>query len=407
MATDQYAVAVLLYRLFTGRLPQDFAPEQDRLLRQVTDLPPLPFSQRGVRPWPAVEALLRRALAKEPAERFESMDEMHAAISTVAISEEPTQALDHARVTTAKPVDTAVDTTVDTTVVSKALAKYGLASPLLRNGLATAPRVSLWTGSTGVAWFLYRAATVRGDGELLALADSWIERGEKLWSHQQGAFHNAARGITSERVGEATPFHTRGGLHAVGALIALSRGDGKNLSHHLTSFLEATGSSSSLDLTLGTSGRLLTATALFEALSRHSVAATEASRLRSLLERVGGELWNAVGSTASLAHCPRLPHLAMAHGWAAWEHPDTTPTLCCGRAGRALALAALYRYSGEIAWQERARALLSPPASPESVATLSTLPEADHGLFKGALGSALAAVELEDPEQAIMPLFGS
>ncbi len=492
-ASDQYAVGVLLYRLFTGQMPVDFPSEQERLLRQVVEAAPLPFSRRGVRPWPQVEAVLHRALAKEPERRFASMAQLHQALEAVA---EPAARQNNLDRRASNSKNNGSPSAMVSAKVSAALARYGLSSPLLRDGLPTAPRVSLWTGSAGVVWFLYRAAMVRGDGELLALADGWIERSEQLWSDEGRAFYSAARGITPEHVGTASPFHTRSGLHAVGALLARSRGDRKNLRRHLTAFLTAAGGRSpSLDLTLGSSGLVVAATALFEAASRHADAAGEAALLKSFIERLGGELWNAVGGTESLAHCPRLPHLGMAHGWAgllyallraaqvcdnalsegivgklealadaaqpagrgllwpgtlgnssavgqtpdlapgwcsgsagyvhlwlaaydrlggdrylalaeragwaAWEHPDSNPTLCCGTAGRALALAALYRHGGESGWRDRARALLARagkiPGDPAGEG---------QGLFKGALGAALAAVELEDPEHAIMPLFG-
>lgn len=70
-ATDCYALGVILYELLTNRAP--FSGEQPMavLLQHMRDAPPPP---RGLRPDlpPPVEAVVLRALAKEPAQRYAS-----------------------------------------------------------------------------------------------------------------------------------------------------------------------------------------------------------------------------------------------------------------------------------------------------------------------------------------------
>jgi serine/threonine protein kinase len=83
--SDLYGLAVLLYRLITGAHPVDFAAEPDLLLRQVLREPPLSFDRRGAPPWPALEAILIRALRKQPSRRFESVAALRRAL--VAIRE--------------------------------------------------------------------------------------------------------------------------------------------------------------------------------------------------------------------------------------------------------------------------------------------------------------------------------
>ncbi|MEZ4465732.1 MAG: serine/threonine-protein kinase [bacterium] len=69
VASDQYAVAILLYEMLTGRVPFRHPSAARVLVKQVSSAPPPP---RTIRPEiPAgVEAALLRALAKAPADRF-------------------------------------------------------------------------------------------------------------------------------------------------------------------------------------------------------------------------------------------------------------------------------------------------------------------------------------------------
>jgi len=75
-ASEQYAIAVLAYLLLTGLHPIDAPAVHDELLRRIAARPPLPFAARGVPAWPAVEQVLRRALAHEPEQRFADVGAM-------------------------------------------------------------------------------------------------------------------------------------------------------------------------------------------------------------------------------------------------------------------------------------------------------------------------------------------
>ena len=78
-AGEQHAVAALLYVLLTGTHYRDFSLEKQAMFRQIAEEPPLPFTARGLPAWPEVEAVLSRALAKEPGERFPSLAALAAA----------------------------------------------------------------------------------------------------------------------------------------------------------------------------------------------------------------------------------------------------------------------------------------------------------------------------------------
>lgn len=72
---DLYAVGVLLFEMLTGRVPFLDTAFPD-LCRAITDRPPPRFAELGVAVPPGLEAVVRRALAKKPSERFASAEEM-------------------------------------------------------------------------------------------------------------------------------------------------------------------------------------------------------------------------------------------------------------------------------------------------------------------------------------------
>lgn len=76
--SDVYALGVVLYRMLLGRLPFGDAPVA-AALGHLHDRPPPPRRQDPSIP-PEVEALLLRALAKEPQDRFPTMEAFAAAL---------------------------------------------------------------------------------------------------------------------------------------------------------------------------------------------------------------------------------------------------------------------------------------------------------------------------------------
>jgi hypothetical protein len=103
--------------------------------------------------------------------------------------------------------------------------------------------------------------------------------------------------------------------------------------------------------------------------------------------------------------------LATKAAWNAWEERWTSATLCCGLAGQAYALLALYNVTGSADWLQRARTLADLAAVRVAAAT-----DEDHALrsldgvirdsfYRGEIGVALLAAELARPELARMPFF--
>jgi hypothetical protein len=105
---------------------------------------------------------------------------------------------------------------------------------------------------------------------------------------------------------------------------------------------------------------------------------------------------------SSLLHEPRWLELAERAGWNAWEyaHGGGMFDLCCGAGGRAYALLTLHRHTGDSAWLRRAESLADRAAR-----MADNDPALAHSLYKGSLGVALLAAELDRPRDARMPLF--
>lgn len=80
---EQHAVAALIYFLVTGAHWQNFRPGRDAMLEDIATLHPLTFRERGVEPWPEMEAVLGRALSKLPDARFPSMSAFAATLDHV------------------------------------------------------------------------------------------------------------------------------------------------------------------------------------------------------------------------------------------------------------------------------------------------------------------------------------
>ncbi|MCA9661903.1 MAG: serine/threonine protein kinase, partial [Myxococcales bacterium] len=104
-ATDVYSLAVIFYELLTARLPfEDSSPNRMLAMHMLAEVP----APRAVAPTlgipEAVEALLLRALAKRPEERFASMAALAEAISAISTEGATAARVDAVQARPATPV---------------------------------------------------------------------------------------------------------------------------------------------------------------------------------------------------------------------------------------------------------------------------------------------------------------
>jgi len=93
--SDQYGLALVFYRMLTGRLPFEGNSLQETLAKRLTD-PPRPLAEsRPATSFPAgLQAILDRALARRAGERYDSVREFAAAVTSVVSAEQgPTRKL--------------------------------------------------------------------------------------------------------------------------------------------------------------------------------------------------------------------------------------------------------------------------------------------------------------------------
>lgn len=81
--SDVYSFGIVLYEMFTGRVPFSEDTPYATVMAQINDPLPAPRSVSSTVP-PAVEMVLDKALAKDPSQRYASVSEMMAALENAA-----------------------------------------------------------------------------------------------------------------------------------------------------------------------------------------------------------------------------------------------------------------------------------------------------------------------------------
>lgn len=478
---EQYGLAALVYLLLTGVHYLDFSIEKDEMLRQIAEDGPLPFSARGIRPWPEVEEVLAKALSKQASDRFSSVAEFAKRLSEVGLPDEPT-------VEDTAPVDPAPAQAL----LHAVLERVAASGYLFSIGLPVAPICSVNTGAAGIAYALYRIASVQDDASLLSLADLWATKAARDMSSRQ-AFYNSELDLTPETVGQVTPYHTASGVHAVQALISHAMGDVDSQQAATNAFVSTSmAPCKNIDLTLGRSGTLLTASLLLDVMSDNDLL--DPHGFRTFGTEVMRDIWEILDGFPPIREGRELTFLGLAHGWAgvlyatlrwclssgttvpdtlqerlgqlggcaepigrgvrwkrklrshrqerayeyvpswcngsagfvylwtladhmfrsdtylslaekaawnAWEDSEAVAGgLCCGAAGQAYALLNLYKHTRERHWLSRAQILANRVAT-----AVHVLADLRDSLYKGEVGVAVLAADLNNPEEACMPFF--
>jgi eukaryotic-like serine/threonine-protein kinase len=306
-ASEQYAVAALVYLVLTGAHTHDFVLEERQMKRQIADEPPRAFRERGVSELPYLERTLRRALDKDPALRFPTMRDFLRDLSEACAADQ--ESLRNVRVSAPNRLREAPR------LLGEVLERLAISGPLIGTRLE-APTSSVSHGAAGIAYAVLRIACGRGDEKLLALADVWSSKALRdVASSERDAFWNAALQITEETTGTRSFHHTASGVHCVDALIARARGDEISLRRALRAFVAVSAPPwSHLDVSFGRAGNLLGCALLLDASTTASFP--EEKALRSLGDQLFSEVWRELDASAPIGEASALRSLGAAHGWA-------------------------------------------------------------------------------------------
>lgn len=487
---EQHIVAHLLYRLLTGHGYVDFAADKQAALAQLASAPPEPFAHWGLPPWPDLEAVLTRALSINPNDRFASMAELADALERCA---QPIVAPVPVATSPSAPAVLETAGAADR-LIGDFLCRFNPDNPLFEGLFPQVPRCSLYYGSGGIAWFLYRLASIREDPQLLAWARLWIEKAISEAAAAGEEAYCIPRVMPFEMVGPVALYHSESGLRLLQGLIARAAGD-------IPSQLDAAAAYATLartawanpDLALGSAGVLVGFAMLYEALpddrdvlrvaggeladriarelaARNDITADRTLRYSGIAHGWAGILyallaWSRVTATPLLnaiaARLEQLADLAEPHGrgwrwprvvrqgrgpesseyWPSWcngtggmiflwtlahqmlgssryaelaegaalnvvDCGDSVPQICCGRPGQAYGLLNLYKHTHDRRWLEEAVRKSADTIRSIEVPHDASVPMLHYSLFKGPLGAALLAADLEAaPDQSCMPAF--
>ncbi|ASJ55987.1 hypothetical protein BP422_22025 [Brevibacillus formosus] len=463
-AGEQYALAALLYELITGKPYTNFSVEIESMLQQITKEPPLPFADQGVAPWPEIEAILCRALSKSPPDRYGSLAEFSSHMRTLLHCE----AVDHSPPaipeTAARIVFEVLDrvgpggslsfTDLTPPTCSVYYGAAGIAFALYRMACSRGDALLL---SQADVWTCWAESAITGT-DAFRIPEAQLP---PEWFCTVTPFHQASgvyliRGLVSQALGDpasmqraidsfvtacSTPC-TNPDLTLGNAGVLLSCGmlleaapdipgmDITNLlalGNQLVESLWAssiTVPNSYLGIAHGWAG-ILYATLHWHRITKNPLPEGTLKALEWLAAQAkenGNRAWWPV-TTDSEQAAQGWCHGSVGYVWLwtiahhlfkqesylqlaiqaaqyAWDTPAVNGTICCGMAGQAYAMLHLYRYTGEKHWLQKAFALTEGAAD-----SIQRVDERRDSLFKGHLGVAVLAVDLEHPNRACFPLF--
>lgn len=311
---EQYSLGALLYLLLTGAHTHAFSLEQEEMLRQLLEQPPLPFDRHRAWDMPAVERAVARALAKDPEARHRSVADLWRAFRAAAARDR-------------RPAGTATRPEPARRLLDAVMGRLAAPGELFASGLA-APTASAMHGGAGLAYALLRLAEVRDDEALLAAADLWSTRAVSAVGSSE-AFWSPQLELVPEAFDAGSFYHHASGVHCVQALVAGARGDDRAQRLAVASFMaSAAGPCRQVDVAFGRAGLLLGCSLTLEGV----LPPTGAEPLRALGDTLRDSLWIELDGQPPLPEGAELRLLGAAHGWAGylyavlrWSAASATP----------------------------------------------------------------------------------
>jgi hypothetical protein len=301
-ASEQYSLAALLFFLLTGEHYLHQVLEGNRWLEAVCTQPPRAFRRLALPSSPAIESVLGRALAKDPADRYGSMEEFRdsfaAAVDVDLRDEQPAPAT---RVWSPPGFFPALAARLDLDgELDRALSR---------------PTATVNYGAAGIAYLFYRASCLLDRPDLLALADVWIERAKRaLEEEPSDACFDPRVGLEPGTIGRTALYHSAVGVHCVDGLIACLLDDRERADASVGRFVAAAETTDPRnDLATGRAGHLIGCASLMEAIRAAGFAE---NRLLELGLARQAELASDWSSCAEAVAGSEDPFLGVAHGWA-------------------------------------------------------------------------------------------
>ena len=264
------------------------------MLRQIIEERPVPFIRHGARPWTEVERVLHRALAKETGARFASVAEFADTLAAAA-----------------RPAPTPGPDGAVAGLLRSFLDRATIDGAAYRALDGTTPLCSVNTGAAGIAYALYRIASIREDPALLSMAELWCVRAERH-AGDEAAFYDPELDLSPATVGRVSLFHTAAGVACTQVLVARALGDPVTAADATARFVaRSRGACDGLDVTIGRSARCGL---------RRALAATpeDCAALREAIvvlgEEVTGEIQDRMAALPPVG-APQALNLGIAHGW--------------------------------------------------------------------------------------------
>ena len=298
LASDQYAIAALLYRLVNGQDYLPFSLNERRALLQIRDQPPVGLASRWAVP-PAVQQVLRRALAKHPESRFATIAEFREAFATAG----------HRRSESGSRKRSASGWLLAVT-----LRRLSRPRAAMDAAAQAGPVSSLYLGMAGTALGLLRIACIRENPRLLAVARRWAYAANAMAGRRR-AFVNQQTGFTPELVGRVSTWHSRPGMPYLAALFSDAVGDCDHRDRAIQRWLAVTRLRTTLvELAFGQAGILLTAGFALELADESNPILRR--RILGAGTRVYRRLLARLKRMGEMSASDALGNLGVAHGWA-------------------------------------------------------------------------------------------
>lgn len=247
-SSDQYSLSAMLYLILSGHTYVEFSPIPGEMLRQIAQDQPLPLAAYGIAHAPALEAVIVRGLAKNPAARYPSLDAMATDIrrASASVKSPHRHTLEH-EATARRFLERFED--VD---------GFELLAPY--------PHASITHGSAGIAAAMNEIAIHGNDPRALELSDAWVWRAVRSAGDAR-AFTSNLPGLEPESIPDNSVFFGPAGIDVMLARVASAMSDDAGIARVSRQLATWESSPWSQDFTLGAPGLIASIALLIDDLA--------------------------------------------------------------------------------------------------------------------------------------------